>query len=185
MSSKNRGAISKPYDFYPTPESTIHKLLSNHKLSGGGILEPCAGNGVIVKTIKNFGYENKIYANEIRVQEKKSLYENGAFHVTFDDYLKMVNTYDDVQTVITNPPFSLAQEFIEQSFKLYPDAEIIMLLRLAFLESKRRSKFWQQHPVNKLYVLSERPSFTGKGTDSTAYAWFVWDGSDKQEIKII
>jgi hypothetical protein len=60
-----------------------------------------------------------------------------------------------------------------------------MLLRLAFLESKRRFNFWQQYPVNKLYILSQRPSFTGKGTDATAYAWFVWDGSDKQEVKVI
>lgn len=90
------------------------------------------------------------------------------------------------KTIITNPPYSLAMEFILKSFELVePDGEVIMLLRLAFLESKKRYDFWQKHPVNKLYILSERPSFTGKGTDATAYGWFVWDNSGKQEIKVI
>ena len=66
------------------------------------------------------------------------------------------------------------------------DTVIIMLLRTAFLESKKRYDFWQKHPVSKLYVLSQRPSFTGKGTDATSYSWFVWDNrTNKQEIKVI
>jgi hypothetical protein len=90
------------------------------------------------------------------------------------------------KTIITNPPYSIAQEFIEKCFEIAnQETEIIMLLRLAFLESKKRYEFWQKHPVNELYILSERPSFTGKGTDATAYAWFVWNGSDKQKIKVI
>jgi len=30
-----------------------------------------------------------------------------------------------------------------------------------------------------MFVLSKRPSFTGKGTDATDYAWFVWDKTDR------
>ena len=60
-----------------------------------------------------------------------------------------------------------------------------MLLRLPFLESNKRYEFWQNHPVNKLYILSKRPSFRGKGTDATAYAFFVWDNSSKQKIIVI
>ena len=61
-----------------------------------------------------------------------------------------------------------------------------MLLRTAFLESQKRYDFWQQHPVNKLYVLSKRPSFLQNGkSDATSYSWFIWDNSDKQEIKVI
>lgn len=59
-----------------------------------------------------------------------------------------------------------------------------MLLRLAFLESKKRCDFWQKHPVSKLYVLSERPSFTGAGTDATAYAWFVWN-KEQSMIEVV
>ena len=90
------------------------------------------------------------------------------------------------KTIISNPPYSVAQEIIERCFKIAnEDTEIIMLLRLAFLESKKRYNFWQKHPVNGLYVLSQRPSFTGKGTDATAYAWFVWNNTGTQNIKVI
>ncbi len=59
-----------------------------------------------------------------------------------------------------------------------------MLLRTAFLESKKRYDFWQKHPLNGLYVLSQRPSFLGNGkSDATSYSWFVWN--KKQENQII
>lgn len=77
-------------------------------------------------------------------------------------------------------------EFITHCFEISDkNTDIIMLLRTSFLESKKRYNFWQQHPVNGLYVLSQRPSFTGKGTDATSYSFFVWNNSGKQEIKVI
>jgi hypothetical protein len=77
-------------------------------------------------------------------------------------------------------------EFIEHCFEIGDkDTEIIILLRTAFLESKKRYEFWQKHKLNGLYVLSQRPSFTGKGTDATSYSFFVWNNSDKQDIKVI
>ncbi|RNB59397.1 hypothetical protein EDM57_04445 [Brevibacillus gelatini] len=184
MSAKNRGAKTKPFDFYPTPIDVVDKLLIKHKIQDGTILEPCAGNGVIIKSLRNYGYTNKIIANEIRKEEESNLIHSGADEITYDDFLLKYEVDKSVKTVITNPPFTYAKEFLEQCFKLYPNAEIIMLLRLAFLESKKRYEFWQQHPVSKLYVLSERPSFTGEGTDATAYAWFVWN-EDYSMIEVV
>jgi hypothetical protein len=43
----------------------------------------------------------------------------------------------DVELICTNPPFKLAGEFVEHALALCP--QVIMLLRLAFLESERRS----------------------------------------------
>ena len=86
-----------------------------------------------------------------------------------------------------NPPYSSAKEFVEKSLKLLnKDGVLIFLLRTAFLESKSRYEFWQQNPISGLYVLSKRPSFTGKGTDATSYSWFIWrKNDDKQQIKVI
>lgn len=89
--------------------------------------------------------------------------------------------------IIGNPPYSLAMEFVEKSLSLLEnDGVLVFLLRTAFLESKKRYEFWQDNIINGLYVLSKRPSFTGKGTDATSYSWFVWDKSKKdQYIKVI
>lgn len=190
MSATNRGSKRIEADFYKTPHTVIEKFLSHYKLNDGVILEPSAGNGHFIEVIRDNGYKNTIVANELRSEEMDNLQNSGANIITNYDYLsdefEIPNIHnEEVKTVITNPPFSKAQEFLETTFKRYPNAEVIMLLRLAFLESKKRFSFWQRHPVNKLYVLSERPSFLGKGTDATAYAFFVIDGSDKQEIKVI
>jgi hypothetical protein len=184
LSATNRGTKRIEADFYPTPISVIQTFLSHFKIKDGTILEPCAGNGNFIKAIREFGYDNYIVANELRQEEKLRLYNSGANEIHTYNFLEnKISEYP--KTIITNPPYSLAEEFIKKCKEQFPNAEIIMLLRLAFLESKKRYEFWQQYPVNKLYILSQRPSFTGKGTDATAYAWFVWDGTNKQEIKVI
>jgi hypothetical protein len=187
LSATNRGSKRVESDFYPTPIPVIHNFLDNHKLKDGIILEPSAGNGNFLQAIRIKGYQNDLVANELRKEEHQNLLDSGANIIRHNDFLDGIEGIDglNISTIITNPPFTYAKEFIETCRKKYPKAELIMLLRLALLESKKRYEFWQQYPVNKLYILSQRPSFTGKGTDATAYAWFVWDGTGEQEIKVI
>ena len=185
MSATNRGTKRIEYDFYPTPIEVIHNFLDHYQLKDGTILECAAGNGNFIQAIRDKGYKNIIVANEIRQEERRNLINSGADFVYHKDFLVDKLPDHDIKTIITNPPFSKAKEFILRCKELYPDAEIIMLLRLAFLESRTRYEFWQKYKVNKLYILSKRPSFANGKTDATAYAWFVFDGSDTQEIKVI
>jgi hypothetical protein len=186
MSATNRGAKRVEADFYPTPVSVIEHFLKHHKLnSEGAIYEPSAGNGNFNKAIKDYGYQNELIANELREEEHSNLVQNGAKYIYHEDFLEGTIPDHNISTIITNPPYSHAREFIARCKELYPNAEIIMLLRLAFLESKGRHEFWQQNPVSKLYTLSQRPSFINGKTDATAYAWFVWNRENKQEIRVI
>ena len=186
ISATNRGSIRIQSDFYATPLSVVHNFLDNHTLKDGNILEPTAGNGNIVAAIREREKESKhhITSVEIRKEEYNNLCKYSD-KVVIGDFLTWQPT-DTYKTIISNPPYSIALEIINKCFEIIDkDTEIIMLLRLAFLESKKRYEFWQKHPINKLYVLSQRPSFTGKGTDATAYAWFIWNQSSKQEIRVI
>ena len=185
MSATNRGAIRRESDFYRTPVGTINAFLDAFEFKTfGHILEPCAGDGAIIRAIRARDDENYITAVEIR-DETESLIESGADQVFIDDFLTFPGLHPAPGTIITNPPYSIAQKIIEHCFEIAPDAEVIMLLRLAFLESKKRKPFWNKHPVTQLYVLSERPSFTGKGTDAAAYAWFVWSKYREPKIQVI
>jgi len=74
--------------------------------------------------------------------------------------------------VVGNPPYLAAEAHIRHALRLAPN--VAFLLRLGFLESAKRLSFWGQHPPSEVHVLAQRPSFTGKGTDSAAYGWFVW-----------
>lgn len=189
MSATNRGATRNKADFYPTPPEVIHNYLNANPIAklDCNILEPCAGSGNIVTILKNRGYTN-VDAVEIREEEKEFL-ENRADNVYIGDFLMMEGLANKYDVIITNPPYNLAQQFIEKSLDIVkPNGKVIMLLRTNFLESKKRFEFWQKNPPSRLYVLSQRPSFTGKGTDATSYSWFVWDKSVfgcNQKIKVI
>lgn len=170
------------YEFYATPEWAIKKLLEHRRLYGN-ILEPTAGDGAILKAIRNHGYKNPITSVEIRRVEEKKLQEFG--NVFISDFLHWQpdQKYD---TIITNPPFNIAKEIVMKCFEVVSEkGQIIMLLKTAHLECGDRYNFWQNYPVSFLYALSERPYFEDDNdTDQAAYAWFVWDGSEGT-IKVI
>lgn len=151
MSSTNRGAIRNEHDFYSTPESSFAPLLPFLHI-GAPYWEPACGDRRLIRWLREAGRE----ADGDDLQ-------NGY------DFLKD-NTVRGC--IITNPPFSLAHEFIAHARRHSP--EVVMLLRLNFLGSIKRHDWWTKNEPDAIYVLSQRPSFTGGGTDSTEYAWFAW-----------
>jgi hypothetical protein len=86
--------------------------------------------------------------------------------------------------IITNPPYSKAQEFVERALQELPKDPVVMLLPLPFLASKRRFEFNKKHPAHVM-VLPKRPSFTGGGTDAVEYAWFAWNVASEGTYEIL
>lgn len=187
MSATGRGTERKPHDFYATPIDCVENFINNYGIDRikGNILEPSAGNGNIIQALRQKKVQGIITALELRDEERDSL-TRISDKVIIDNFLEW-EADKDYDVIIGNPPYTYAREFIEKCFKIANEnTVIIMLLRTAFLESKSRYEFWQQHPLSCLYTLSKRPSFTGKGFDATSYSWFIWDNrTDKQEIKVI
>lgn len=151
MSSTNRGATRKAADAYFTPESAFRPLLP-HLYRDAEYWEPACGDGRLIRWMRDGG-----------------LRADGRDLLVGYDFLKDTTRR---QTIITNPPFSLAQEFCDHAIRHAPD--VIMLLRLNFLGSQKRAKWWTKHEPTALFVLAERPDFTGDGGDSCEYAWFCW-----------
>lgn len=84
--------------------------------------------------------------------------------------------------VFGNPPFTLATEFIGESLKL--SDVVVMLLRLDFLGTQGRQPFMQANTPS-IYVIPDRPSFDGGGTDSNDYAWFVWEKGSRPTVVVL
>lgn len=154
-----------PERFFTPQETTLSLLKARYVNLQQPILEPAVGDGAILKAIENFQGEIDFDCIDVVKTTLPNFY-----HQSF----LLFTAPREYKTVITNPPFSLAELFIRHARKIAPNATLIFLLRLAFLESQKRIKFWQEFPLSELYILSKRPSFTGFGTDSCAYAWFVW-----------
>lgn len=181
MSSTNRGAVRVKNDFYATPghvTRAILPLLPTH----GKVIEPGCGSGAIVQEVLRHGVRAQdMIGIELDPELAKTSACGTVMPVIVGDYLTMSrddisSAWLDVGLIIGNPPFSLAQEFVERSLELAKSTNgtVAMLLRLAFLESKKRAAFHKANPCD-VFVLSERPSFTGDGkSDSCAYAWLVW-----------
>lgn len=85
---------------------------------------------------------------------------------------------DVVDLCVGNPPYIHAEAHAARLLAQgYP--VVALLLRLGFLASRERVRFWMRHPLSELHVLSERPSFTGDGkTDASDYGLFVWRDHD-------
>jgi len=145
-------------DFYPTPLYSLKPLLDRVDFTNvNSFLEPCRGDSRIIDLIP---CKTKYWA-EIR---------DGI------DYL--TTSFPAIDLIITNPPFSISLEFIQKS--LTEAKTICYLQRLNWLGSQKRKDFWNDNIPDKLFILSKRPQFKkelglGGGTDSTEYAWFIWD----------
>lgn len=185
MSSTNRGSKRSEADFYETPAWCVEWLLKEwqpeYRCVGDvpRILEPCAGRGAIIRAYQDAGLRGvKWTANENDQERAEAVLRSGltAKHLCFtSDFLTWPRDFvpsTRFDYILTNPPFSLAEEFVRKSLGLAD--VVIMLLRLNFLGSQKRAPFLRSN-MPDVYILSKRPSFTGKGTDSTEYAWFVWD----------
>jgi hypothetical protein len=125
-------------------------------------LEPACGNGAIERLlVEEFGI-SKVIATDIAPGPR---YAGGFEYVHERDYLSekyavdadgIAVTFMRYEVAITNPPYSLAFEFVQ---RMTQDARVaVALLPLTFLGSAKRQKWLREHPPN-LYVLSDRPSF--------------------------
>lgn len=154
-------------DVYFTPVEAVHALMKVEKLPAK-IWEPAAGSGNIAKTLRAAGHT--VYASDI------ADFGCGLAGVDF----LTTKTILPVDAIVTNPPFKLAQKFIERGLEICP--LVIVLLRLAFYESERRSKLLEESGLARIHVFRNRLPFMHrrgwqgpKASSAICFAWFVFD----------
>lgn len=92
--------------------------------------------------------------------------------------------------IITNPPFNLAQEFIERALELSND-KVIMFAKIQLLEGNKRRELFDNTPLKYVYVFSKRvnPLRNGEELDekgkpwssTMCFGWFVWEHDYEEE----
>ena len=170
MSATGRGVTRQKDDFYATPSWVTRAILPRLD-NPRSILEPAAGEGAILNVCRQ-QWPNA-YFGAFEIDPQRAAVCSITNPVVCTNFLAvdswaLMGRWD---LIITNPPFKLALPFIRHS--LQRALTVCMFLRLNFLGSQKRAPFWRENPCG-VYVLPKRPSFTGKGTDSTEYAWFIW-----------
>jgi hypothetical protein len=167
---------SEPHDSlddFPTPPWATRALLDylhRHDLmTDPGLMdcaEPAANRGHMVKPLReNFG-----------VVRASDIHDYGAGFPVQDYLFGQAKT---VNWTITNPPFRLAEQFIEQASRSSTDG-FAVIVRSAFLEGVGRyNGLFKRNPPSLVLQFAERVvmhkgKLSAKGSTATAYCWLVW-----------
>lgn len=174
MVSNRRLVTITGSDFYPTPAWGTRALLRHIKFDGP-ILEPCCGDGAMAEVLKESG----------QIITSCDIVDRG-----YGEKRNFLDIWEPQENIVTNPPFNIAEEILDHAL-LISNKKVCLLLRTAFLESRRRyHKFYNTTPPTKVLVFSERltlyvPGAEIKGGGTTSYSWFVWDKTDRSNITTI
>lgn len=178
MSATNRGAVRIDGDRYYTSIETARACVATLDLSDpmemSRAIEPSVGRGAFVRALRE-ARPGRFHVTGIDIDpgaEGLALADCG---IEQDWLAYKPDVAPDL--VLGNPPYQHAEAHLAHALAVVRHGgTVAFLLRLAFLESAKRAAFWRTAPLRKVYVLSERPSFTSDGkTDSAAYAWYIFE----------
>ena len=162
-------------DFYATDPNSVKDLLDTYSISGNSFYEPCCGQGHIAKILKEYYPNAEHYATDL-IDRGYGIGDTDFLTADFDD---------KVDWIITNPPYSLAKEFVDKSLGI-TNKGVAMFLKIQFLEGQARRDWFKETPLKYVYVFSKRQDplrdgqalnpKTGKKWGSTmCFAWFIWE----------
>jgi hypothetical protein len=183
MAGLNRGDKRAPIaergdDLYETPPEAVHALLKHERLPEC-IWEPACGPGSIARVLRGAGHI--VAATDLVNYDWPA---NFAAMSGRDFLMEREMPVLGRDAIVTNPPFKLANEFVEHARKLCP--KVVMLLRLAFYESERRSNILDAGDLARVLVFRKRlpqmhrAGWEGpKANSGMCFAWFVWDAGHK------
>lgn len=164
-------------DYYATEPAATDWLCKLEKFSSP-ILEPSCGEGHISRQLIAHGYE----------VVSRDLVDRGYGEVA--DFLFFNDEKWDGD-IITNPPYALAQEFVEKALQMVSDGhKVAMFLKLTFLAGQSRRAMFKNTPPRRIWVSSSRlkcamnGDFKAFGSSAVDYAWFVWEKGYKGHPEI-
>jgi hypothetical protein len=141
-------------DEFKTPKEAIDILVPF--LNKNWVIWECAyGGGNLVKHLEEEGF--KVVGNE-------SL-----------DFIRGDVELENFDCIITNPPYSLKEEFLQRCYDW--KKPFALLMPLTALEGKKRGELYKKFGI-KLIIPNKRINFitpSGKGSGSWfQVAWFTW-----------
>jgi len=164
FSANNATGKRKKSDFYETPYTLTRKFLDVEYFDKTlSVCEPACGGGAITKVLSEYWEDDKITA--------------------YDKKTNFLWDYNEYNSIITNPPFSLAFEFIQKAKQL-AKSKFALLLPLSYLHGKKRfDEIYsdRSYGLERVYVFTRYPMLgetlreDGKyNTGMMVYAWYVW-----------
>jgi hypothetical protein len=162
--------VERGPDFYPTPPEAVRALLRVETLPHR-VWDPACGGGGITETLRAAGH--RVYATDLNDWGCPDS-ETGV------DFLATCRA--PAPSIVCNPPYRLAEQFVAHACELCP--HVVMLLRLAFLESQRRSPLLDHGLLARVHLFKDRLPFMHRhnwegprASSAIAFAWFVFSNN--------
>jgi hypothetical protein len=160
--------VQRGHDLYETPALAVHALLDVETLPNE-IWEPCTGLGSVARVLTSAGHA--VIASDV--------HDYGYPLHFIADFFSQTAAPSGARCVLTNPPYMYADEFARHAIALVP--EVLLLLRLSFLESVRRTDLLEHSGLRVVHLFRRRlprmhrHGWTGpRASSSIAFAWFCW-----------
>lgn len=173
----------KPADLYPTPvdgtESIIEVLKAMKRPDGTPIKriwEPACGDGRLARVLEWHGFE--VVSTDLREYPGYGI--GGLDFLCDNPEEKWGWDIGEIDAIVTNPPFSLAEEFIRRALSITPN--VVMLLKQTYWNVGGRSKgLWEDHTPDMELKLTWRLAFlaTERGNSPLMDCmWVIWNGGN-------
>jgi hypothetical protein len=173
----------KPADLYPTPvdgtESLIPALKAMKRPDGlpiKRIWEPACGDGRLARVLEWHGFE--VISTDLR--EFPGYGEGGLDFLVEHPMTKWGWDVGEIDAIVTNPPFSLAEEFIRRALMFTPN--VAMLLKQTYWNVGGRSAgLWLDHMPDLELKLTWRLAFLAKERGNSPLMdcmWNIWSGEN-------
>jgi hypothetical protein len=154
--------IRGKYDKLYTPECVVYPLLKYLPKPPLMVWECCdEGKSKISYVLRKHGYN--VISTDI---------------ITGFDFLKD-KPYFMFDMIITNPPYSLKNEFIKKCYEY--GKPFALLLPITSLEGRIRGEMFRKYGISVI-VLDRRVDFTRKKRNWFNVSWFIWKIGENNRI---
>lgn len=155
----------EPYEYYDSPLDMALGLLTVLPLPAGtGVWECACGSGGISRVLEAAGL--LVLSTDI---------EDHNYGLSGWDFLAWP-ALPTLPWIITNPPFSLAEEFMIKAYECSMDG-FALFLKSRYMEGLKRSKLLEKLGLNGFYVYEYRVPFLvgSKPRNLISFAWYIFD----------
>jgi hypothetical protein len=160
-------------DFYATPPECTIALLENYQrlFEGSRIWEPACGDGAISKVLE--GRRLDVISTDLHDRG----YGKGGMNFLTADC--------NCGSIITNPPFSLAANFIARAAS--KEVPFAMLLKSTYWHASSRYDLFEQTKPMAIIAMTWRPAMSPeRGKAATMdFIWTVWDRKPSNKTEYI
>lgn len=174
MLGVNHNTERQSEDFYATNPRALELFISKLEEDGLSldkkVWECACGMGHLADVLLDYGCEVKV----------TDIVDRGYDGVGIIDFLK--SSEDWQGDILTNPPFKLAEKFVEKGMEtLINGKRLYLFLKIQFLEGQKRKELFKKYPPKYVYCYSSRQQccrdaeFDKYTATTQFYAWYVWE----------